>query len=155
MAGGRSTGDDVWAVVPGTGGRYEASEDGRVRTSADGTPLEPRPGGPGYPQVVLDLGRHKVRWPVAACVLSAFVGPRPTPAHRAAYLDGDNTNVGRSNLAWLTPAECGALAARLGRARRRPVRVVGGVPHYQCNRCRAWKAVGEFGRMKAAGIGSW
>ncbi len=51
-------------------------------------------------------------------MLSAFVGPRPSPAHQAAHLDDDKSNNALSNLAWATPLENMAQRAANGRQTR-------------------------------------
>ena len=105
---------EIWKAIVGTAGRYEASNLGRVRakfssagrprTNAnifDGELVSAYIGDRDFQNVMID---QKV-WSVAACVLSASVGPRPSNDHKACYLDGDRLNVKLSNLAWLTTAE--------------------------------------------------
>lgn len=84
---------------------------------------------------------------VAACVLRAFVEPRPTAGHLAAYLNGDPSDVTPSNLQWQTPLENHDVARDVGRVAEREVRIVNGRPSYLCRRCRMWQPVDRFYRQ--------
>lgn len=60
----------------------------------------------GYARVRLRGACGLRHWrPVHRVVLETFVGPRPTPRHHGAHLDGNRNNNDRSNLAWKTPEE--------------------------------------------------
>lgn len=48
-------------------------------------------------------GRLTVHIHVAVC--TAFHGPKPTPRHQVAHLNGDPTDNRAENLAWVTPVE--------------------------------------------------
>jgi DNA-binding XRE family transcriptional regulator len=77
-------------------------------------------------------------------MLLAFVGPAPTPRHRATFLDGDRTRLQLDNLAWLTPEECNQLRYLHGTYKQRPSYIFDGRVHYQCQRCRRWQIDSEF-----------
>src|SRR5687767_15149188 len=105
--------------IPDTEGRYEVSNVGRVRSLVAGcrhgsvprkrplamTPFNNKPHRSGYWVVNLRVsGQVKCRC-VSELVLTTFVGPRPSPIHDAAHLNGDR-NVNRlSNLQWATKKE--------------------------------------------------
>ncbi len=123
---------DAWQPIPFTRGRYEASKDGRIRATfcfgtgrprgqsggLDGEVLKHSPGTRGYPTVMLSLEGEKRSKPysVASLVLMAFIGPKPSPKHRACYLDGDRNNVTLHNLLWMDPHGSRLLAIKNGRA---------------------------------------
>ena len=146
-----------WKPIAGTGELYEASDLGRVRRvkpSSDGRPLGPdnvlaaHRDRRGCLMVTVrgEDGRQELRT-VAACVLMAFVGSRPSHAHRAAYVDGDPSNLRPVNLAWQTPLENHDAARANGRVPDREVRTVGGRPCHLCRRCGIWQPVAEFPRL--------
>lgn len=66
---------------------------------------------------MLNMVQHEQRRraSVAALILEAFVGKRPTPRHWAVCLDGNHENLRPDNLAWLTAAEVADLNRRLGK----------------------------------------
>lgn len=98
-----------WKPIPGYEGRYDVSDDGRVRSywrqpwrSTPQRELKQRMDtGGGYPTV--QLGRAKT-FRVHRLVLEAFVGPRP-PGMGARHLNGNPADCRLSNLAWGTQAE--------------------------------------------------
>lgn len=126
---------EQWRPIPGYEGRYEASDQGRVR-SVDrwvanrygrfirpGRLLKLTPGKRGYPLVDLRLrgalradgtrtARGKMRT-VHSVVLETFVGPRP-PGMQVLHRNGDKTDNRLSNLRYGTPAENGHDRKRLG-----------------------------------------
>ena len=57
----------------------------------------------GYLRVALRTGAERRMFPVHRLVLEAFVGPRSTPRHHGAHLDGNRRNNTVSNLAWKLP----------------------------------------------------
>lgn len=100
---------EEWRVIPGFDGRYEASDQGRIRSlvGRHGPRKTPhmltqfpngnyikatvtRPDGTYYP-----AGVHTL-------IAAAFHGPCP-PGLECAHLDGDTTNNVPSNLLWATP----------------------------------------------------
>ena len=69
------------------------------------TPFNNKPGRSGYWVINLRVnGKVRCRC-VSELVLTTFVGPRPSPTHDAAHLNGDR-NVNRlDNLSWATKKE--------------------------------------------------
>jgi len=60
----------------------------------------------GYALVKLTCEAGARHWvPVHTLILQTFHGPRPTPRHHGAHLDGDKRNNTWGNLAWKTPEE--------------------------------------------------
>ena len=101
-----------WRPIPGYEGRYDVSDDGRVRSywrqPWRSTPqrilrpmLETKA---GYPAVVLCDGQTKRRIRIHRLVLEAFVGPRPAGLG-ARHLNGNPADCRLSNLVWGTQAE--------------------------------------------------
>jgi HNH endonuclease/NUMOD4 motif len=98
-----------WAVIPGTNGRYEASDQGRIRS----TPYEgrgPYPAGKVLAQheqngmhyvVRLKINGRYVTSQVQTLVLEAFVEPRPK-GKAACHLNDDGFDNRLSNLKWDT-----------------------------------------------------
>ena len=106
-------------MIPDTEGRYEVSNMGRVRSLMAGCrhgsvprgrPLVMRaynnkPHRSGYWCVNLRVsGRVKCRC-VSELVLTTFVGPRPSPVHDAAHVNGNRDINGLENLVWATKKE--------------------------------------------------
>lgn len=100
---------EVWKAVPGFEGFYEVSDTGRVRSlprvvvCSDGKEkfyrgrvLRPGPRPSGHLTVSLCGDSHNVH----TLVLTAFVGPRPTPTTIARHLDGNEQNNRVGNLEW-------------------------------------------------------
>ena len=98
---------EEWRPVPGFEGKYEVSNEGRVRSLVKGEPrvlsqwavqtghLKTRVGGRA-----LKAGRY-----VHQIVLEAFVGPRPFDTAVTRHLNGDPTDNRVENLAWGTQTE--------------------------------------------------
>lgn len=96
---------EEWRNVVGTEGRYQVSDQGRVRSTMFGPRLlKPCPGKRGYLQVTLTGdGRwktHKVHTLVAA----AFLPPK-TEGQVVRHLDGDKKNCAKANLKYGTHQE--------------------------------------------------
>ena len=100
----------LWRTVPGYPA-YEVSVDGLVRRCQGfrcrraHRVLVPfiRPN--GYAQILLYQGGKRRRFGVHQLVALAFLGPKPSPQHEVAHLDGQRLNNHVSNLAWLLPIE--------------------------------------------------
>ena len=100
----------LWRTVPGYSA-YEVSVDGVVRRCQGfrcrraHRVLVPfiRPN--GYAQVILYRDGRRQRFGVHQLVALAFLGPKPSPLHQVAHLDGQRLNNHVSNLAWLLPIE--------------------------------------------------
>src|SRR4051794_5295369 len=98
---------ETWLPIPGHEGRYDVSDQGRVRSRLRGGGL-PVPrllrvtvNASGYPQVSLFPDpSSRVHQHVAA----AFLGPRPAGLD-VRHLDGNKTNNAVSNLAYGTRSE--------------------------------------------------
>jgi excisionase family DNA binding protein len=115
-----------WRPVSGYEGLYEVSSDGWVRRAADGQ------GTPGagyvltpwirsrYPCVSLYRAGRRCKRSVHLLVAAAFLGPCP-PGLQCNHKDGDTANSRAANLEYVTPAENGRHAVRLGlRGKARP-----------------------------------
>jgi len=59
----------------------------------------------GYARVPLALNGEARKHLVSRLMLTAFVGPPPTPDHEAAHNDGNPRNGVLENLRWATPTE--------------------------------------------------
>lgn len=96
-----------WAEIPGFGGRYRITSDGRIQTNSRGEwrdmskPLDRH----GYELIYLwDSDKQsKVRRLVHQLVAEIFV-PKPEGATCVNHLDGDKRNNRHSNLEWTTLA---------------------------------------------------
>lgn len=86
--------------VPGFEGRYAVTTDGRVWSHRAGRFLTPEISAKGYWRI--RFGKNGPKLHVAALVLAAFVGPRPSPQHEAAHNDGDKSRNVLGNLRWDT-----------------------------------------------------
>lgn len=109
---------EQWRDVPGFEGRYQVSDEGRVRSVdrrvrlvvhglettrlARGRVLRPARGTHGYLTVV--LGRDGGTKHVHQLVALAFIGPRP-PRADVAHNDGSRTNNHAGNLRYASRAE--------------------------------------------------
>lgn len=105
---------EVWRPVKGYEGRYEVSDQGRVRSFFSDYSRNIRRHLPrllssktdryGYRQVgFYDHGRRRCHT-VHSLVLTAFIGPRPD-GFECAHWDGDPSNNVLPNLRWVLPAE--------------------------------------------------
>ena len=124
---------EEWRDVPGYGGRYEISSQGRVRswvTWRGGTiTAEPRilkhwvvpqDGDLAvslYHAVEVRNGGHSRR--IYGLVAEAFLGPRPVDKFQVIRLDGDLKNFHPSNLAYVTKSEAVAHLRKHARRRKR------------------------------------
>lgn len=100
----------VWRTVPGYPA-YEVSVDGLVRRCQGfrcrraHRVLVPFVRPNGYAQILLYQGGKRRRFGVHQLVALAFLGPKPSPQHEVAHLDGQRLNNHVSNLAWLLHSE--------------------------------------------------
>ena len=100
----------LWRTVPGYPA-YEVSVDGLVRRCQGfrcrraHRVLVPLVRPNGYAQILLYQGGQRRRFGVHQLVALAFLGPKPSPQHEVAHLDGQRLNNHVSNLAWLLPIE--------------------------------------------------
>jgi len=105
---------ESWRPVAGFEGRYDVSDQGRVRSLrlVNGVSDIRRPipkllvlsPSRGYPSVQFSKGNHKRTRFVHVLVLTAFRGPRPF-GREGAHLDGDRSNCRLDNLVWATHVE--------------------------------------------------
>jgi len=100
----------LWRTVPGYPA-YEVSVDGLVRRCQGfrcrraHRVLVPFVRPNGYAQILLYQGGQRRRFGVHQLVALAFLGPKPSPQHEVAHLDGQRLNNHVSNLAWLLHSE--------------------------------------------------
>jgi hypothetical protein len=83
---------------------YWVSDTGVVKNSITQRPLCPATRN-GYLRVKLRRDGRPKMVPVHVAVLEAFVGPRPSPKHHGAHIDGDRRNNRADNLRWALPHE--------------------------------------------------
>jgi len=114
---------EMWKAVVGFEGRYEVSDQGRIRSLSRVVPcfggtrvirerlLRPKVG--AYGRLEISLGKGVSRR-VHNLVLAAFVGPRPDRM-QACHWDGDAGNNRLANLRWDTPSGNAADKSRHGR----------------------------------------
>lgn len=115
---------EEWKEIQGYDGRYEVSNEGRVRSYSNGRwgngpsskLLRLKKSGSGYPMVDLRKphagGKVEYRL-VHRLVATAFIeNPRGLP--QVNHKDGDKTNNHVSNLEWVTPSENAYHAFRTG-----------------------------------------
>lgn len=103
---------EKWLPAKGFEGRYEVSDQGRMRRIknlgsgrfAKGYILNPKPNSRGYLRTTLyvDGKRHNIA--IHLIVLKTFVGPRP-PGHVTNHKNGDKTDNRLDNLEWVSQAE--------------------------------------------------
>lgn len=98
--------DERWLPVVGYEGRYEVSDQGRVRSLLrGGRYLKPLYDRKGYLYVCLTGARSvQKRYPVHGLVLGAFTGPRP-PGMVCRHGTGGKEDNRLSNIRWGTPSE--------------------------------------------------
>lgn len=111
---------EAWRPISGYDGRYEVSDQGRVRSSS-GRQLTISTNAKGYQSVALRDAASWRRRLLHRLVLEAFVGPCPD-GKECAHRDGNSRNNTVQNLGWLT---------RVENAREREMhRVARGLPHH-------------------------
>lgn len=94
----------TWRAIPGFP-RYEIHPLGCVRRARNQRPLKVSLRA-GYHRVQLTDSEGRRRWrPLHQLVLETFVGPRPSPRHEGAHIDGRKSNNALDSLAWKTPEQ--------------------------------------------------
>lgn len=100
--------EEVWLSIPTWHGRYEASNQGRIRSFAgrEVRILKPHSAKGGYLNITLsDQGNGRLdTCRVHVLVAITFHGPRPKGLD-CAHINGDSLDNRASNLAWKTRAE--------------------------------------------------
>lgn len=85
--------------------RYQAGADGSL-IGPSGKILSGGLDTDGYRQVLIyRTGMSRVCRKIHGLICEAFHGPRPSPKHHAAHIDGDKLNNSASNLRWSTAKE--------------------------------------------------
>jgi hypothetical protein len=111
--------EEAWRPVVGYEGRYEVSDQGRVRSFLGKTVrvrlLKPYQKPNGYLAVPLCADGHIKRHYIHALVLEAFIGTRP-PNFEACHEDGVRANNRVTNLRWDTAKNNAADRRRHGTA---------------------------------------
>jgi hypothetical protein len=94
-----------WRAIP-SAPEFLVSDKGSVRRASTGRPISPHERS-GYLRVtLLSANGRLIHRHVAALVLEAFVGPRPSARHHAAHApDRDRRNNRLENLLWKLPEE--------------------------------------------------
>lgn len=107
---------ESWVGIPGK--PYEVSDMGRVRNVRSGHVLTPMINHQGYAQAQLCVNGKRFVPRINRLVLSAFVGPPPTPDHHANHKNGVKDDNRLENLEWVTCQENVDHAVRTGLAPR-------------------------------------
>lgn len=99
---------EAWRPVPGFEGRYEVSDQGRIRTLSTyhnmyGKILKPGKISSGYLGMGFRSEGKRVSISVHRLVMMAFVGPCPD-GHQVAHNNGDRTDNRLENLRYATPS---------------------------------------------------
>jgi hypothetical protein len=94
--------EEKWAMIPGYGDNYEASDWGRIRNVTTGRILAQAPQNKGYMQVSLFVDRKHKRCTVHRLVAAAFLGPDPRFVN---HKDLNRANPRLGNLEYLTRRE--------------------------------------------------
>jgi hypothetical protein len=114
---------ETWLPIPGYEGRYDVSDEGRVRSwltnrGRDVPRILAQAVHPdGYYQVALHKDGKQRTVKVHKLVMLAFVGPLP-PGMETRHMDGDSRNNRRANLRYGTPTENAGDRVRHGTATR-------------------------------------
>lgn len=96
---------EIWNVIPGLDGHYEASNLGRIRSLKRGRPRVLSQYFNGrYVVVMISMNNKSRPHGVHRLVCAAFYGDAPGTVH-ACHYDGDTQNNHVDNLRWGTPKE--------------------------------------------------
>jgi hypothetical protein len=125
-----STSCEIWKDIPGYEGKYQASNEGRIRSidrrvriAHGATRLMQgrilKPAGNRYnPHLYVTLGHKAAGTPVHQLIATTFLGPRPEGMD-VRHLDGDARNNRADNLAYGTRTDNILDVYRIGRAWRK------------------------------------
>lgn len=101
--------DEIWKLIPGFGGRYYVSNQGRVFSNGinGGRPgiMKPANNGKGYLMVILCWGGVKEARSVHRLVAEAFVPGKTEERCCVNHKDGNGINDVAENLEWVTYSE--------------------------------------------------
>lgn len=105
--------DEVWKPIPGLGGWYEVSSQGRVgsRKRVGGLATDRLENLRILKQTAAKRGGYPCVFPnghttpVHKLVAITFIGPKPTESHEVCHRDGDPTNNRVENLYWGTRSD--------------------------------------------------
>ena len=97
---------ETWRPIPSTGGLYEASDQGQVRSLHWKTPrvLRSNADCDGYLFLTTCVGGQKLNRKVHVLVAEAFIGPRPA-GQEVRHRNGDQLDNSPGNLVYGTRAE--------------------------------------------------
>jgi hypothetical protein len=100
---------EQWRAISGTDGRYEVSDQGRVRSiarpRARGRILKPTSDPRGYQRITIHSTGSKRQVSVHRLVCLAFLGDPPDDASEVRHLNGDPRDNRLTNLAWGSRSE--------------------------------------------------
>lgn len=154
---------ETWKPYPGSGGRYEVSDLGNVRSvrvnirgklrvRAKPKMMSPSVTPQGYrnlTSLVMEGVDDPVIKGIHVMVLETFVGSRPEDCE-AAHLNGNPGDDRLENLKWATRKENARHKKAHGTQPFRPQKLNDvGETEYQCRRCGYWKPADQFSDMKA------
>ena len=124
---------EEWRPISGFEGIYEISNLGRIKRIgpwSDGRMRKPHicklkeklvpKGQKTYLSIMLSKDRGRTYHQVHRLVLTAFVGPAPSPKHHANHKNGNTLENTPENLEWVTPSENQFHAYRVLHATTRP-----------------------------------
>jgi hypothetical protein len=104
---------ETWKDVPGYEGRYQVSDQGRVR-GPSGRVMRGGTAPNGYAHVTLRSSHHKVTAPIHKLVASAFLEQPSCGRNHINHRDGVKKNNAATNLEYVSNQENHAHASRLG-----------------------------------------
>ena len=104
---------EIWKDIPGFETYYEVSNIGNIRSLRYHGTTRKKPrvivgaiNLGGYRKALLyNADQKRFTKNVHVAVLESFSGPRPSPKHHAAHLNGNRTDNRIENLAWVTAKE--------------------------------------------------
>ena len=110
---------EEWKTIDGTGGMYEVSSYGRLRSNISVKILKTNVNSAGYILATFPIAGVKKRRQVHRLVASAFI-PNPEGKPQVNHLDADRTNNHVENLEWCTASENTVYSFKIGNSKRYP-----------------------------------
>ena len=95
---------EMWKEIPGTGGQYQISNTGKIRTAKTGRILTPVIDKRGYERVCLFKCDRERRHKIHRLVALAYI-PNPDNKPQVNHKDGNKRNNSVDNLEWVTNDE--------------------------------------------------